>query len=263
MKYFTFLLSVLATPFLTGCFQTAVAVRLKSDGSGTIERVLTMSSTAVAQMKQMQSSAGGDSTPPPTEINEARLKADAEKFGEGVTFVSAKKLAIPQREGFVATYAFKDISLVKVSLNENIGGGGDNMQPQKKEEPITFQFKKGSPAELTVITPSGAKNEETKQSGDDNMNDQAMQMMKEIFKDMRISVVVDVQGTILKTNATYHQGQRVTLMDMEFVKLMADTSKFKALAAIKDPNSPEAKALLKTIPGVKMELENPVRISFK
>ena len=34
------------------------------------------------------------------------------------------------------------------------------------------------------------------------------------------------------------------------------------MAKLKDTTSPEAKALLKTIPGVKVEMANPIRISI-
>ena len=37
----------------------------------------------------------------------------------------------------------------------------------------------------------------------------------------------------------------------------------KAMTKIKDPNSAEAKAFLKTVPGIKVETTNPVKISFQ
>lgn len=266
MKQITILLTLFTMQFLTGCFQSAVGLHIKPDGSGTLDQVFSMSAEALAQAKQMQGGSGGEGAPSqklPTEIDEAKLKAAAAKLGEGVTFVSAKKLALPSREGFVATYAFTDITKLKVTSGPDMGeqaGGG--MPGGEKEEPVTFEFTKGSPCELIIHTPV-KKKAEAKEQPNDAMAEQMMPMMAQMFKDMRVSFVVDVQGTIVKTNAANREDNRVTLMDVEFGKVLADPAKFKAMAKLGDPTTPEAKALLKTIPGVKVETENPVRISFK
>jgi hypothetical protein len=265
MKYIASILAILTSLFLTACFQAASAVRIKPDGSGNIDLVFSMSAETLAQMNQMQAGApGGAANKPPTEIDEARLKERAAKLGEGVSFVSAKKLNLPGREGYVATYAFNDITKVKLTLSPDMGEQAGGAGPGKpNEEPVTFQFTKGSPAELVITTPVNKQEAGAKQAEDDKMAEQMMPMMAQMFKDMRVSMVVDVQGTIVKTNATQHAGSRVVLMDVEFGKVLADPAKFKALTKIQDPTTPEAKALLKTIPGVTVETENPVRISFK
>lgn len=112
-------------------------------------------------------------------------------------------------------------------------------------------------------TPVKQKEPGSGQAEQDQMAEQMMPMMAQMFKDMRVSFVVDVQGAIVKTKAVNRQRQRVTLMDIEFGKILADPAKFKAMEELKDLTSPEAKALLKTIPDVKGQMENPVRISFK
>ena len=264
MKYIPTILAALGMQFLTGCFQSAVGLHVKPDGSGTFDQVFSMSAEALAQAKQMQG-AGGSAAPEklPTEVDEAKLKAAAAKLGEGVTFVSAKKLTLPGREGFVATYAFTDVTKLKLTLGPDMGDqAGGGAPGGEKEEPVTFAFTKGSPSELVINTPV-KKKPEGKKEQDDAMAEQMMPMMAQMFKDMRLSFIVDVQGTIVKTNAVNREGNRVTLMDVEFGKVLADPAKFKAMTKLGDPTTPEAKALLKTIPGVKIETENPVRISFK
>ena len=95
------------------------------------------------------------------------------------------------------------------------------------------------------------------------MNDAMLPMMQQMFIDMRISMSVEVVGKITATNAANKEGSRVTLLDVDFNKILADPAKMKAMTKIKDPNSAEAKAFLKTIPGMKVELANPVKISFQ
>jgi len=95
------------------------------------------------------------------------------------------------------------------------------------------------------------------------MEDMAMQMMKQIFKDMKISMSIEVAGTIKETNAEYHDGSRVTLMEMDFNKLLADPEKFKQLAKENPQSLQESKALMKGIDGVKIETAPEVKIKFQ
>jgi hypothetical protein len=244
-----------------------------------------MTTEAIAQSKQMMGSFGGAPGAPapvaklPTDIDEAKLKAEAEKLGEGVTFVSVKKLDVKGREGYVATYAFTDISKVKVTVGKQAksvsedGSSAVSFGPKSfgdQAQPFTFKFTKGNPSEMIIISPEKGKESETAASAPGGENsernevpDQMLPMLAPILKDMRISFVVDVEGKIVKTNATARQGSRLTLMDIEFGKLIADPAKFKELSKEKDPNSAKAKALLKSVPGITVETENPVRVTFK
>ena len=47
-------------------------------------------------------------------------------------------------------------------------------------------------------------------------------MLAPMFKDMRVAIVVEPVGTLVRTNATHVQGQRVTLFDVAFGELFAD-----------------------------------------
>ena len=254
MKTLTTLLAVLAMQLLTGCFQASVTVHVKPDGSGTVDQTITMSDATIEQFKAM-AGGGKPGQKGPHEIDEAKLKEQAAKMGEGVTFVSAKPIKADGKQGFTATFAFADISKVQVAQTPSMGDAGGG------KEDIGFQFAKGSPSTLTIKMPPAKKNEAG--GAPDQENDQMMTMMKEMLKDMRISFAVDVQGAIQQTNASHRDGQKITLLDMEFAKVMADPAKFKAFTKVKDPNTAEAKALLKTIPGVKIETENPVTIRFQ
>lgn len=276
------LISTLAAALLTlglsGCLQIEKIVKLKPDGSGTIEETVMMSKAGVAQMQQMAAGfgeAGGKKEDKPAKgfdlLDEPKLKAAAEKMGEGVTYVSAKKIETETSSGFVAVYAFTDIN--KVKLDQNPGdamptpGGVKTADGPggKKSEPVTFKFTKGSPAELIVKMPepdmkAGAKKKEEQPAG---MEDMAMQMMQQMFKDMKISMAVEVAGTIKETNAEYKSGSRVTLMEMDFNKLLANPEKFKKMAKEDPKTLQETKALMKGIDGMKVETAPEVKIKFQ
>ena len=272
------LVAVLFTLGLSGCLQIEKIVKLKTDGSGTIEETVTMSKASVAQMQQMASGFGdtaGKKDDKPAKgfdlLDEEKLKAAAEKMGEGVKYVSAKKIENETSSGFVATYAFTDINKLKLDQNPGdamptpgggkVAGGGPG---GKKAEPVTFKFTKGNPAELIVKMPAqdlkpGAK----KETQPEGMEGMAMQMMQQMFKDMKISMSIEVAGAIKETNAEYQSGSRVTLMEMDFNKLLANPEKFKKLAKENPKTLQESKALMKGIDGVKVETSPEIMIKFQ
>lgn len=260
MKFLRALLAAAAATFcLTGCLQIEKIVKLNADGSGTIEETLLIPQTALATLQQM-TGAGGK----PLELfDEARLKQAASKMGEGVTLVSAKKLTSEAGEGFTATYGFTDINKLKLDQNpiEAMPGPAGGAEDQQKKAPVVFHFTKGSPAELTISMPAPDFKPKTPQP--EGSEDMAMQMMKQMLKDMKMTFALEVPGPISETNAAYHDGSRVTFLEMDFNKLLDDPEKFKAMAKANPQSLPEAKLLLKGLDGVKVETSPEVTIKFQ
>jgi len=260
------LAAFLAMLGLTGCLQVEKVIKLQADGSGTIEETVILTKSALAGIQQMTAGfgggKGGDGKAPDL-FGDAKLKDAASKMGEGVTFVSAQKIDNEQGQGFTAIYAFTDIN--KVKLDQNPGDAlpdtGKVKASAGKKEPITFHFTKGSPAELSLAMP--APDFKPKKAAADGMEDMVMQMMKQMFKDMRISLAIEVAGTISETNAEYRDGSRVTLMDVDFNKILADPEKFKALAKANPQSLQAAKTLIKGLDGVKIETSPEVKIKFQ
>ena len=250
---------------LSGCMQVEKVVKLKPDGSGTIEETVILSKTALASLQQMAAGLGGNKAggKTPDFFDEAKLKDAAAKMGEGVTFISATRIDNEQGQGFAATYAFTDINKVKLDQNpgDALPDAGKAKATPSKKEPITFHFTKGSPAELSLVMPPTEFKPKKEQP--EGMEEMAMQMMKQMLKDMHISLAIEVQGTIAETNAEYRDGARVTLMDMDFNKLLADPEKFKAMAKASPQTLQEAKALIKGLDGVKIESSPEVKIKFQ
>ncbi len=278
MKTLRFLLvALLFTLGLTGCLQIEKIVKLKPDGSGTIEETVVMGKDVLAQMEQMAAGFGAKVEKKEDKpgakgfelMDEKKLKSAAAQMGDGVSFVSAKKIENDKGSGFVATYAFKDIN--KLKLDQNPGDAMPVAAPGKtgggpgkgKVEPVRFKFTKGTPAELVVVMPVPDLKKTEKKEQAEGMEDMAMQMMKQMFKDMKVSMAVEVSGTIQETNAEYQDGSRVTLMEMDFNKLLSDPEKFKKLAKENPKTLQESKALMKGIDGVKVETAPEVRIKFR
>ena len=280
MKILRLLLAAaFCTLALSGCLQIESLVKLNPNGSGTLETKLVMSKATVEQMEQMAAGfgdlGGGKKEGKPAKgfdlLDEEKLKASAAAMGEGVTFVGAKKIDNESGSGYVATYAFTDINKLKLDQNPSAqmptpGGknGGAGPEASKKEQ-VTFKFTKGPLSELTVNMPTpdlkaAAKEKDQAAAG---MEEMAMQMMQQMFKDMKVSMAIEVAGTIKETNAEYKDGSRVTLMEMDFNKLLANPEKFKQLAKKNPKTLQESKALMKGIDGVKVETAPEVKIKFQ
>jgi hypothetical protein len=263
------LFALLPLFFLTGCLQIDALVKLEPDGSGTIEQKVMMGGAMVAQMKSMTAAFGGDKAGGDGGLyDEKKLKARATEMGPGVTFVSGKKeTAADGSEGYSAVYAFADINKLKLKASPaDFGSEGNGMKLKgtSEEEPLTFRFAKGKPASLTVVNPrAGAKGRSAAKSEDDAMQDAMIPMMQQMLKDMRMKVEIEVAGGITETNAQWKNGSRVTLMDVEMNKLMADPAKFKAMTKIKSPTDAGAKALFASVPGIKVETADTVTIKFQ
>lgn len=288
--------AILAALLLAGCFQSEIVISVKPDGSGTVTETMLMSKTMVDQMKQMVDGFGkgfgeaakeaGSNAKGTAEVatsskgfdllDEKKLKEAAAKMGEGVTFVSAKKHSTDKGEGYIAKYAFTDINKLRIDENRSDAlpqGGGLDAEPKKdtKAEPITFQFKKGKVAELIIKNPAtGAeaevdktKTEEPAKEETPGGEEMAMMMMQQMFKDMKLTVAVEVAGKIVKTDAEHVAGSRVTLLEMDFNKLMANPAKFKELSKANPKTIEETKALVKGIDGVKAETKPSVSVQFQ
>ena len=271
--------ALLAVVCFSGCLQEEKIIKLKTDGSGTVEETMVMSKEVVAQMKQMADGFGalaggkakGEGAAAPFQImDEKKLREAAGKMGEGVTFVSAKPVSTAMGEGFAAVYAFTDINKLKIDQNpgDNMPGA-DNPMMQKankaKKEPVKFEFVKGSPASLTVKMPQPKQSDLPKErppvpAGGQDM---AGMMMQQMFKDMKVSLAIEVAGRIVQSNAEYKDATRVTLMEMDFNKVLANPEKFKALSQAQPKTIEEAKALVKGTEGIKAETQPVVTVKFQ
>lgn len=273
MKPVRFIIGILLVFGLVGCIDVDTVVYVEPDGSGVVEEKMLMSGELVGLAAQMQSEGSGEGSSGLYEREELELRAMT--MGPGVSLVSVDPISAGQRKGYKAVYSFQDIN--KLRLNQNPGdkapSGPGAPEASSKEEPITFKFTPGPTPELIIRSgPIGAREFEDgpspkaeKQSGgptDEAGAEMAMAMMKEMFKDLRIAFSVEVKGRIVDTNATFREGSRVTLMELDFRKLLANAEKFKEFAESDPQSVADAKSLMQGIEGIKAELNPEIRIRF-
>jgi len=264
---------VAAAALTSGCITALTNIKVRPDGSGTIDQTLSMTAEAAKQVAELASGFGDPSAKKkeadglPEFFSEQSMKEAASKLGEGVVFVSSKPIATPGRVGRVATYQFADITKVRIDQKPQTGdvpGAGDS----EGKEDVLFRFTRqpAGTSQLTVLFPEPdfgkkkageAEDEDEKKTPDP----QQLEMMKKIFEGLRVSIDVTVLGNIVKTNSPYVQGSTVTLLEMDFSQVLANDA---LMSRLNQPKSlEEAKAMLKDVKGFKINLDREVAIEFK
>jgi hypothetical protein len=256
---------------LMGCFESIVLLRVNKDGSGTIEETVVLSDAFMELMKSFAGDQGGEEAEEEENpIDVAQLTEKATHMGEGVRFESAVPVKTESGSGYKATYSFTDINKVRINQNpgENVNPvptGGEQQGPA--EEWLRFNFNGGRTASLEILYPRDVEMEKEEESSqgeaDLDSNPEMMDMMRQLYQDMHLRIAVEVDGRITETNASYVDGSTVTLMDVDFGKILEDEEKFKELLRANPDTIEEMKELVKDNPGIKVEIEDSIRINFR
>lgn len=170
--------------------------------------------------------------------------------------------------GAKMTYRFADITKLQLSP----GSGMKNLSPMgapdadagPKSTPIRFAYSGGT-LTLKMPPPDAAKPQaDTPAAGGPDMdNPQAMEMMKKMMGDMKMSLRIVAPGGIAETNATFRDDKTVTLVEMDMGKIIEQPDAMKKLNSA-DRNDPQAAmAALKGMAGVKLEMKEEIRITLK
>jgi len=251
---------VVATAALAaGCLQANTLVKVKADGSGTIEQTVFISQQAIGMLGAMgkMGEQKEDMPTPDDFFNEAKFREAAGRLGPGVTFVSMQPLTAEGMKGVKATYSFSDITQVRVDQGQSVPGMPGQEAQESGGQPITFQLQEqASGAAMTITMPqpgAGSQKAETPPEQAQQIPPEMMGMMQMLLKGMKVRVAVEVEGKILKTDAAYHTDNTVTLFEVDMDTLMQDPAMMQSLQGKLRPGaSPqELQAALSGMKGVK------------
>jgi hypothetical protein len=238
----------------SGCLRATTSIELNTDGSGTIVQETAVSAQAMGMLQGLAgANAAGEK--PPQLFGEEQARKTAATMG--VKFVSGEAIKNGDLEGYRARFAFDDISKITVKLDQ----GANDLAPgtETKKPPFGFAFTRGSSASVLAIqmpeqSPAGLPLPGP--DADKAQTAQAMAMMKMMMKGLYVDVTLNVNGRIVRTNAPFVDGSRVTLMQIDFDKLLADDATLLKLSSAKDIKS------LANVPGLKIVAEPKVTIEF-
>ncbi len=250
---------------LTSCFEVSSVLTVNKDGSGIIEETTLLSAQIKAMMATLPKAspdAGAGEGSMKMDILPTKAKAEekAKKMGAGVALKSFEEVKAPDgREGVKVTYSLSDVSKVNYEPGD--------MKAKTEGAPM-FGFNDGT---LTINTPqdSAKKPEEPKSTTPKPSLDemaQQMAMMKPMLAGMRMSFKVKAANGIASTDATHVEGDTITLMDMNFDKLLEKPDgmkKFAEMAEKKDMSSKDAAEAFKGLDGIKIEGKEKVTVKLK
>jgi hypothetical protein len=262
MKHTRILLAVGAGLLSSGCFQIKSAVTVNGDGSGTIVQRLVFSGEALAQLRQL-SAFSGTNGKPFDPLSEDQARADAAKIGSGVTYVSSAPIDDASGQGRETTYAFKDISGLR--LTQQAGGAGASIQGNSGDsvkQNIGFAVTKlpNGNALLTITVPQanlGAMG--LGGAGRSEATPEQLAVLKQMFAGARLTITVQPAGTLVRSSSPYVSGNQVTLLDVDFDQLMTGST-LERLMTAKTPD--ETRAMLKDVPGLTVSLDPEITIEF-
>ena len=257
MRSLRFLAVLLASLTLTACLNSTTLVKVNPDGSGTVEQ------TTLANVSAMRGMMGGQGGPSGPMMNKADLERTAERMGKGVRLVSSEPIKGEMGfEGTKSIFAFDDINQIQITQGPSMGGGARSSEPTS-DDPVRFTFTRSggtSSLRINYIDKPGGGNTDaapSPQPGDmpDLTNPMMMNMLKTMFQGFKISDALEVVGTIVKTNADYVAGSRITMLEMDAVALLADEAKLRELQGKLGPDASlsQIKPLLKDVKGIKID----------
>ena len=242
----------------SACINSAALIKIKPDGSGTVEQTMLINSQALkgimggldpqGQMKQ----SGGV-------LNEAEFKRTAERMG--VRTVSLTPIKDGAFEGAKAVFAFDDITKVRIDQDPQMAGSGGFGKPAGSGSPIRFDLtREGGTSRLTITVDDKMASDAANKSGvtmpatPPTLDPAMMGMIKQMFQGFKVAIDLEVEGKIVKTNADYVNGSRITLLELDVERLMSDEAALKSLQSKLGPglSIADVRPLLKNVKGVKI-----------
>jgi hypothetical protein len=255
-------LGLFAALALPSCFQNEITVTLNKDGSGTIVEETILG----AQMLEMMNQVAEPGQPDPVAemFNREEVKEKAANFGEGVEYVKTEMIDKDGRKGARVHYKFADINKITVKPGDLVsdaqeGDDGAPAEADDKKAVVKFQYADGK---LKIIIPP-ADFEEMKIEGEEVGNPQMLAMQKQMFADMRLSMKLVIADGIAETNASYVDGNAITLMDVQVGRMSDHGDAINKIAETAKTDMPAAKAEFAKLDGIRIETKEDVTVTIK
>ncbi len=255
---------------LAGCFSSSWTITLQSDGSGTIRMEYKMDKQVMAMAQSM---GGGEADVPVSSedfLEESDLDELATSLGPGVSLVSAEPHADSEQFfGYTAVFEFDDINTLAIDPMEGAPNAEGSAEDEESEAPFTFEFKPGATSELVVYMEQDEESEDEfadeefqESEAEKQQNEQMAEMMKPYFRSMSFDVKIEIDGKIRDTNASYRDGNTVTLIDMDMGKIVDNDKLFKEVINENNMQDDEMVAKLEKA-GIRIENKEEIFIKFR
>jgi hypothetical protein len=260
MKWALGFLAALALP---SCLQNETTITLNKDGSGTVVEETFLGAKMLEMMTQFAQP--GQPDPVAEMFSEDKAKAKIVAMGEGVEYVKTEMIDKDGRKGARMHYKFADINKLKVNPSGAVEGlsdqapGGEEEKDDGKEN-VRFSYADGK---LKIITPPTDFDDMGLPDDEGAENPEMEAMMTEMMADMRLTLKLKIADGIGTTNATFAEGDTITLFDVQVGKMFAQKDELKKIGETGKTDKEAAKAAFAQLDGIKVETKEDVTVTIK
>ena len=261
----------LASCALQGCLASTVVLRVKPDGSGTAVATLQVNRAAVQDFERVLGAPMG-----PEKLEDRYPQPDnsaLEKFfGTRVTLVNST--LTPTADGFAreTTVAFDDVTKIQLPCPLFVDSmtPGHGFSSSSFGSPlITFATRPHENGDrlLIVRMPDDPIDQRPEPRPDPHpltaAEQQEQALLKRAARGGAIHLFVELETTLLRTNAPARDGNRATILDVDFAKLLNGPA-FEDTVAMPSPLSvQELLWRLGDLPGALTPVEREVFLEFE
>ena len=247
----------------SACFESRTVLHVNGDGSGTLQQHTIIKKAALAQLRSFSALGGGKATLDP--LSEDQARSLAASLGEGVTLASTEKISTDDGEGRDSTYAFADVTKLHVSEQPPTPGGvsvkTNGLSTDAPDITLGLTHEPNGDAVLHVLVPPPAIFAGPDGSGGINPVVIAqLQALKGMLAGAHLLLAAEPQGRLVKTSSPYVDGARVTLLEIDLDRVLADDGFLARLQAAKTPD--EVRAVVRNAPGLKINLDPDITVQF-
>lgn len=262
--FFTFLFIGILYLTLSGCLEVKSKITMNSDGSGTVEETVLMSKeTASFFYEFMAIFQDPDSVKEIELFTEDSFIKQAATMGDGVTFFSREKINNDKMEGVKVIYKFKDINNLLIDQNPSVRSPIEaDAEPIENKQTIGFSYKKGNPSTLKIINNSKEFESKVKNNEEHETSPEIAERLKEIMNDLKFSLTIEFPKSISETNATFRDGNTITLFDIDFGKIVQNQEKWEKFMDLPEGDFESLKKIMKDLPGIKIDLNKEIVVKF-
>lgn len=271
-KHILSIASLLAIISLNSCLQHEMTINLKKDGSGTLVEETRMSAMMLSMTGSIPSSdedgkeEAEANDPIKNLLSEERAKKRAKELGEGVTFVKAEPVTLGTHKGARITYRFDDINKLRISADDGMDNmnsemeASDEVKNDKKQ--MVFNYKSGVLSIQPQLHDDGKKPADNNEAPKEQTAEE-MAMMKQMLTDMKFSMKLVIDSGIAETNASHHEKNTITIMEMDMNKMLEKPENMKKFTALDNGSPSDALKTMNNIDGIKVETKPEITIKLK
>lgn len=238
----------------SGCINSSTLIKVKPDGAGTIEQAILMNTAALKNLMAGLDAQG--QVKPTNPFTDEEFQKIAANLGKGVRFVSSSPLSQGGFEGAKALFEFDDVRQIRIQQSPGAGSAMGTPMTMSSSSPVTFGFSRQDGASVLTVSfdekslsrPSSTAEPKPLPPIDPMM----LGMMKQMFAGFKVAIDLEVDGKIVKTNADYVNGSKITLLELELAGLLEDEAKLRELQGKIGSSFSEIRPYLKDIKGVKV-----------